>query len=110
MPYVMLPILLFMAACGDTRLPVLAIPLSDDTSFGTDLNAPDPVLGITSPIRCTGCIEGRVMKPALFALALCLAACSSPRLNAGLSLGADGLSVSPSVSAGLGGGRISYSP
>ncbi len=53
MPYVMLPILLFMAACGDTRLPVLAIPLSDDTSFGTDLNAPDPVLGITitDPLR-----------------------------------------------------------
>jgi hypothetical protein len=39
-----------------------------------------------------------------------LAACSSPRLNAGLSLGPDGLSVTPSVSAGLGGGRISYSP
>ncbi|MCZ8153112.1 MAG: hypothetical protein O9292_12105 [Rhodobacteraceae bacterium] len=39
-----------------------------------------------------------------------LCACTSPRLNAGLSLGADGLTVSPSVSAGLAGGRISYSP
>lgn len=39
-----------------------------------------------------------------------LCACSSPRLNAGLSLGADGLTVTPSVSAGLAGGRISYSP
>ena len=39
-----------------------------------------------------------------------LSACTDPRLNAGLSLGADGLRVSPSVSAGLGGGRIAYSP
>lgn len=39
-----------------------------------------------------------------------LAACSSPRLNAGLSLGPDGFTVVPSVSAGLGGGRISYTP
>lgn len=39
--------LLALSACGDTKLPVLAIPLSDDTSFGTDLNAPHPVLGIT---------------------------------------------------------------
>lgn len=47
------------------------------------------------------------------AICLCLlaalAACSAPRLNAGLSLGADGLSVTPSISAGLGGGRITYS-
>lgn len=44
---------------------------------------------------------------------LCLAtlcACTSPRLNAGLSLGAEGLTVSPSVSAGLAGGRITYAP
>ena len=39
-----------------------------------------------------------------------LVACTAPRLNAGLSLGTDGLTVTPSVSAGLGGGRISYSP
>ena len=46
----------------------------------------------------------------LFATLAALAACTSPRLNAGLSLGTDGLTVTPSVSAGLGGGRISYSP
>ena len=40
-----------------------------------------------------------------------VAGCTDPRLNAGLSLGPDGLRVSPSVSAGLGGGgRIAYSP
>lgn len=52
------------------------------------------------------------MRPiALFVIAsLMLVACSGPRLNAGLSLGTDGLMVRPSVSAGLGGGRISYSP
>ena len=50
------------------------------------------------------------MRVVLLALSLCLSPCSGPRLNAGLSLGADGLTVRPSVSAGLGGGRISYSP
>ncbi|WP_434617123.1 hypothetical protein [Tabrizicola sp. M-4] len=50
-------------------------------------------------------------RPLLLIAALAaLVACTSPRLNAGLSLGADGLTVTPSVSAGLGGGRISYSP
>ncbi|MEY4870982.1 MAG: hypothetical protein RLZZ563_312 [Pseudomonadota bacterium] len=50
-------------------------------------------------------------RPTLLTFALlALAACTDPRLNAGLSLGSDGLRVSPSVSAGLGGGRISYSP
>ena len=43
----MLPLFILLAACGDSSLPVLAIPLSDDTSLGTDLNAPDPMLGIT---------------------------------------------------------------
>lgn len=43
----MLPLFILLAACGDSSLPVLAIPLSDDTTFGTDLNAPNPVLGIT---------------------------------------------------------------
>ena len=39
-----------------------------------------------------------------------LSACTDPRLDAGVSLGADGVRVSPSVSAGLGGGgRIAYS-
>lgn len=47
----------------------------------------------------------------LLFVTLVLAACTDPRLNAGISLGADGLRVSPSVSAGLGGGgRIAYSP
>lgn len=52
---------------------------------------------------------GRLM---LFGVVLaCVVGCTDPRLNAGLSLGPDGLSVSPSVSAGLGGGgRIAYSP
>lgn len=47
MRLVMLPMFVLLVACGDSRLPVLAIPLSDDTTFGTDLNAPNPVLGIT---------------------------------------------------------------
>jgi len=51
-------------------------------------------------------------RPLLLLITLLLAACTDPRLNAGLSLGADGLRVSPSISAGLGagGGRIAYSP
>lgn len=50
------------------------------------------------------------MKPALLLAILLLAACADPQLNAGISLGTGGVSVSPSVSAGLGGGRIAYSP
>ncbi len=51
-----------------------------------------------------------MMKPAaLLALAL-LAACTDPRLKAGISIGANGATISPSLSGGLGGGRISYSP
>jgi len=46
----------------------------------------------------------------LLLTAALLAACTDPRLNAGLSLGGDGLRVSPSISAGLGGGRIAYAP
>jgi hypothetical protein len=47
---------------------------------------------------------------ALLAMAL-LAACTGPTLNAGLSIGPGGVSVSPSVSAGLeGGGTLTYSP
>lgn len=42
---------------------------------------------------------------------LILAACTGPTLNAGLSIGPGGVSVSPSVSAGLeGGGTVTYSP
>lgn len=51
-----------------------------------------------------------MMRPLVLAALVAICACTSPRLNAGLSLGADGLTVSPSVSAGLAGGRISYSP
>ncbi len=43
----MLLSLILMGACADSRLPVVAVPLSDNATFGTDLNAPDPVLGIT---------------------------------------------------------------
>lgn len=43
-------------------------------------------------------------------LLLALAACADPRLNAGLSLGANGLTVTPSVSGRLGGGTLSYTP
>ncbi|MBA4351252.1 MAG: hypothetical protein C0427_08395 [Rhodobacter sp.] len=43
----MLPLFILLAACGDSSLPVLSIPLSDNTTFGTDLNAPNPMLGIT---------------------------------------------------------------
>lgn len=51
-----------------------------------------------------------MIRPLALVALMALSACTSPRLNAGLSLGADGLTVRPSVSAGLGGGRISYSP
>jgi hypothetical protein len=36
-----------LAACEDARLPDLTIPMGDRTTFGTDLRAEDPVLGIT---------------------------------------------------------------
>lgn len=39
--------LLALSACEDTRLPNLSVPLGHNTSFGTDLGADDPVLGIT---------------------------------------------------------------
>ena len=39
--------LLALAACKDTRLPDLALPLGERTTFGTDLRAEDRVLGIT---------------------------------------------------------------
>ena len=47
---------------------------------------------------------------ALLAL-LTLVACVDPHLNAGVSLGAGGASVYPSISTGIkGGGVISYAP
>ena len=49
--------------------------------------------------------------PRLILALLLLSACVDPRLNAGISLGSNGLSVAPSISGGLrGGGTISYSP
>lgn len=39
--------LLALAACGDTRLPNLTVPVGENTTFGTDLRAEHPVLGIT---------------------------------------------------------------
>lgn len=40
-------VLMPLAACKDTILPKLTVPLSDDTSFGTDLSQAHPSLGIT---------------------------------------------------------------
>ena len=50
-----------------------------------------------------------MIKSTVFAslLLVVLASCTDPRLNAGLSLGANGVALRPSVSAGLGGGRLS---
>jgi hypothetical protein len=44
---------LALAACKDTRLPDLTIPMGERTTVGTDLRAEDPVLGITitDPLR-----------------------------------------------------------
>ena len=50
------------------------------------------------------------MRHMLLVAVATLAACSDPRLNAGLSLGGDGLTVRPSASAGLGGLRVAVSP
>jgi hypothetical protein len=50
--FILLP-LLVLAACEDTQLPDLTVPMGGNTSFGTDLRAKDPVLGITvvDPLR-----------------------------------------------------------
>jgi hypothetical protein len=44
---------LALAACKDTRLPDLTISLGGRTTLGTDLNAEDPVFGVTviDPLR-----------------------------------------------------------
>lgn len=39
--------LLALCACAETRLPDLTVPLDENTTFGTDLRADHPVLGIT---------------------------------------------------------------
>ena len=48
----------------------------------------------------------------LFCLAiLTLTACVGPKFNARLTLGSNGLSVTPSISAGVpGGGTVNYTP
>jgi hypothetical protein len=38
---------LALTACEDTQLPDLTVPMGGNTTFGTDLRAEDPVLGIT---------------------------------------------------------------
>lgn len=44
-------------------------------------------------------------------LSLSLVGCvSDPRLNAGLSVGTDGVRMSPSVQANVGGGLLQYTP
>ncbi len=43
-------------------------------------------------------------------LALLLCACSDPALNAGISIGAGGVTVTPSVSGKVGGATVSISP
>jgi hypothetical protein len=51
------------------------------------------------------------MKPLILVALLVLTACVDPRLNAGVSIGAHGASLVPSISGGLpGGGRLSYTP
>jgi hypothetical protein len=48
--------------------------------------------------------------PALFSV-LILAGCVDPRLNAGISIGANGASITPSISGGIpGAGRLTYAP
>jgi hypothetical protein len=44
---------LALSACEDTQLPNLTVPMGGNTTFGTDLRAEDPVLGITviDPLR-----------------------------------------------------------
>ena len=48
--------------------------------------------------------------PIFALLCLCLASCADHRLSADLSLGANGLTVAPSVSGRLGGGTVSFTP
>jgi hypothetical protein len=38
---------LALSAAEDTQLPDLTVPMGGNTTFGTDLRAKDPVLGIT---------------------------------------------------------------
>ncbi len=46
-----------------------------------------------------------------FVTVLTLTACVDPRLNAGISIGANGASITPSISGGIpGAGRLTYEP
>ncbi|MDZ7904355.1 MAG: hypothetical protein U5N55_00045 [Cypionkella sp.] len=49
---------------------------------------------------------------ALILAGLALSGCeiSDPRLNTGLSIGPDGVSMQPSVQANVGGGLLQYTP
>lgn len=49
------------------------------------------------------------MKYAILAILLALAACTDPALNANVSIGPGGVSVSPSVSGSVGGVGVSIS-
>ena len=52
-----------------------------------------------------------MMKTTAALALLMLSACVDPRLNAGISVGAGGAYITPSISGGLpGGGQISYTP
>lgn len=50
------------------------------------------------------------MKKLAVALLLILPACENPTLNAGVSVGSGGLSVTPSVSGRMGGVGVAVSP
>ena len=53
----------------------------------------------------------RFLLAALLLTVPLLTACVDPRLNAGISIGQHGATVTPSISGGVpGGGRLSYTP
>ena len=54
-----------------------------------------------------------ILRGAFIVLAACsLSACeiSDPRLNTGISIGTNGVSMQPSVQANVGGGLLQYTP
>lgn len=53
---------------------------------------------------------GSVMSRLAILLILSLSGCVDPRLNAGISIGAGGVSVTPSVSGRVGGVGVTISP
>ena len=53
----------------------------------------------------------RFLLAVLLLTAPLLSACVDPRLNAGISIGEHGATVTPSISGGVpGGGRLTYTP